>query len=436
MPAETGVIAVVGAGPAGLAIGRALAAAGRPVEIFDQFEAPRPVGSGLMLQPVGLAAVRALDPPAEAQLRGLGAPIGRLYGRSVDADGSGARRERVALDAAYAGEAGSRAAREGAPATPALGIHRAALFETLRGRLIAAGGEIALGVRVVGLERAGDGRPLLLGADGRRFGPFALVIDASGARSPLRDMALGRAAPRPLAYGALWTTLRWSAAAGARFAGDALEQRYVRASRMMGVLPVGRMTAEGPELLTFFWSLKPSAYDAWRARGLDVWREEAQAIWPETAPLLAQITDPDQFDLARYAHFTLMRPYADRLVWIGDSAHATSPQLGQGANMALLDALALARALESAPSSLASSDLAAALAGYARARRWHVRLYQLASRLFTPVFQSDGAALPWLRDRLSAPAARAPLLGPLISRLISGRLVDPLGRSGPSAHGP
>jgi len=32
-------------------------------------------------------------------------------------------------------------------------------------------------------------------------------------------------------------------------------------------------------------------------------------------------------------------------VHIGDSAHATSPQLGQGANMALLDALALAVAL-------------------------------------------------------------------------------------------
>jgi 2-polyprenyl-6-methoxyphenol hydroxylase-like FAD-dependent oxidoreductase len=65
------------------------------------------------------------------------------------------------------------------------------------------------------------------------------------------------------------------------------------------------------------------------------------------------------------------------LAFIGDAAHRASPQLGQGANMALFDALALARALHQNP-------LDDALPRYAQTRRWHVRLYQTLSAVFTP----------------------------------------------------
>jgi 2-polyprenyl-6-methoxyphenol hydroxylase-like FAD-dependent oxidoreductase len=84
---------------------------------------------------------------------------------------------------------------------------------------------------------------------------------------------------------------------------------------------------------------------------------------------------------------------------IGDAAHCTSPQLGQGANMGLLDAATLADAIAS------SHDLGIALDAYATARRRHVRFYQWASRWFTPLFQSDSIAAAWLRD-VAMPAAR------------------------------
>ena len=72
------------------------------------------------------------------------------------------------------------------------------------------------------------------------------------------------------------------------------------------------------------------------------------ALWPETAPLLDTIRDVGDMTPARYGHHMLARPYAERLVAIGDAFHAASPQLGQGANMAMLDARALQLALRSA----------------------------------------------------------------------------------------
>jgi 2-polyprenyl-6-methoxyphenol hydroxylase-like FAD-dependent oxidoreductase len=123
---------------------------------------------------------------------------------------------------------------------------------------------------------------------------------------------------------------------------------------------------------------------------------------------------------AQYDHFTATAPYSRGLVHIGDAAHATSPQLGQGANMALLDALALARALSS------NSTLDTALSAYASMRRWHVRLFQGASAIFTPFYQSDSRSLPVLRDWITAPLSRLPIGNIVVARLVAGMTTAPL----------
>ena len=125
--------------------------------------------------------------------------------------------------------------------------------------------------------------------------------------------------------------------------------------------------------------------------------------------------------MARYTHGTLRRPYGDRLAIIGDAAHRASPQLGQGANMALLDALALREALRRA-------EGMAALKLYAKARRWHVRTYQAMSRIFTPQYQSDSRILPILRDRVLFPLAMVPPMPRFLARLVRGDMLPPLGR--------
>ena len=107
--------------------------------------------------------------------------------------------------------------------------------------------------------------------------------------------------------------------------------------------------------------------------------------------------DPALLQPAFYAHFTARMPVGPRFALIGDAAHSTSPQLGQGANMGLLDALALSEAIER------HASLEAALPAYAAARRRNVRFYQAASDWLTPLFQSDSLAAARLRD-LGLPA--------------------------------
>jgi 2-polyprenyl-6-methoxyphenol hydroxylase-like FAD-dependent oxidoreductase len=389
-------VAICGAGPTGLASAILLKRAGHNLVVAERFEAAAAVGSGLMLQPTGLAVLAAMG--LEGEMRAHGRAISHMGGRTASG--------RLVLDVGYDALA---------PGLCALAVHRSALFGVLLQAAQREGVAIEPGFEVVALKRGSDHRPCLVSASGAKLGPFDLVIDAAGARSPLAGLC-GPVRRRELAFGALWATLPWP---GVPFAPDRLEQRYRRADQMAGVLPVGRRHGEMGEVATFFWSLRPADYPAWRAGGLDAWKRDVLDLWPQTAPLLDAITSPDDLTLARYGHHTLARPFAERLVVIGDAAHATSPQLGQGANMGLLDALALARALE------AHGDIAKALAAYARARRLHVRLYQTLSLAFTPFYQSDSRILPAVRDLMLAPTVRVPGVPRLLAAMVSGLLADP-----------
>ena len=149
---------------------------GHRVTVFERFEAAAPIGSGLMLQPTGLAVLRALGLDGQAIVSG--ARIDRLFGQAGPAG-------RTVLDVRYS--ALGRAGLFG------VGIHRAALFDILHGALTQVGIEVMTGHEAVGSEPHGGGRRSLSFAGGRRAGPFDLVIDALGTRTPL-------APPRPSGF--------------------------------------------------------------------------------------------------------------------------------------------------------------------------------------------------------------------------------------------
>lgn len=389
-------IAIAGAGIGGLATAILLARDGHAVEVFDQFERPAPVGSGLMLQETGLTVLCAMGLRAQAEVRG--APIIRLFGRSVPSG-------QTVLDVRFTALRSS---------LRAVGIQRSALFDLLYDAAVAAGARFNGGVTVRGADML-TGR--LIQANGSRIGGFDLLVDAMGANSPL---TLDPATALP--FGALWASLPWPEEGA--FSPDALEQRYRKARQMTGLMPSGRPDEGAPAMATYFWSLEDSAYESWKARGLPAWREEAEALWPETGPIVAALGE-DDLTFARYRHRTWPRPVEGRLVHVGDSWHATSPQLGQGANMALLDAYGLVLALRTYP-----ADLAAALSDYLERRSTHVQLYQAMSFLFTPVYQSRGTLLPSLRDWVAGPVSGVPPAPALLAAMVSGALGAPLKRLG------
>jgi len=385
-------VAVVGCGTAGPAAALFLKRTGLDVTIFERFEAPKPVGAGFLLQPTGLKVLEMLG--LDAEVKAAGAPIKTLTGHALSG--------RVVLDLAY---------RHLGPGMDGLGIHRGALFMILLNALKAA--EIPI-VANTEIERitADSAGAFLHALGGGEHGPFDLVVVASGALTDLRRHAGLVKRDRPYDWGAVWTIC---ADPTGQFS-NALHQVYDGARRMAGILPVGRLPGSdmATNLVSLFWSVHADEYDDWRRAGLQSWKDEFAGYWPEAASLAEGIQDLDAFNRARYRD-AILRPWHDGpVVYIGDAAHSMSPQLGQGANLALLDTAALARAIQS------SDSIATALARYSESRLKQVRYYQLVSRWLTPVFQSHSGMLAAVRDATMPLFCRFPLSRRMMLNTMAG----------------
>jgi 2-polyprenyl-6-methoxyphenol hydroxylase-like FAD-dependent oxidoreductase len=227
------------------------------------------------------------------------------------------------------------------------------------------------------------------------------VVVADGARSALRPAGPPVRRARAYPWAALWCVVPDPEN---RF-GSVLSQVYRGTRRMIGFLPSGRphpYAPEGDRTVSVFWSLPAGAHERVRAAGLDAWKREVRDLTGLAEPVLELVRDWDQLLFAAY-HDVVLRPlHAGPVVYLGDAGHAMSPQLGQGANLALVDAAALADALADHPT------LPAALAAFSRLRSGNVGYYQRASRWLTPFFQSSRSWLAGPRDLLMGPLCRLP----------------------------
>lgn len=380
-------IAIVGYGTAGQAVAIFLARDGHEVEVFERSPELKPVGAGFLLQPTGLGVMSQLGLREAAIARG--ARIERLHGANAEG--------RSVMDMRYA---------DHAPKSFGLGMTRGALFALLHAACVHLA-TIRTGVCIARTSDDGHG---LVDDGGGEHGPYDLVVAADGANSALRAAsALARRDPL-YPWGAMWCLLPadgWPHAAE-------LRQRYDGTRRMLGVLPVGTRPDRPGRWLTFYYSLAGARIDAFGADDLATLQADVAALWPELAERTRAIVDPVQLNRARYRDVVLKETSRGRTVFIGDAAHGMSPQLGQGVNMALLDAEALADALR------AHTDLARAFAQYARARASHVAVYRRLSRWLTPLFQSDAAWLATLRDKAFGPLGRLPLARSEMLKILTG----------------
>ncbi len=377
MASSTHRVSVLGAGISGLAVASLLRLRGHTVTVFERFAAPRPLGSGLVLHRSGLTAMAALGLDAEAVR--LGCRLTRFEGRTV---------------------AGKRVyALEHDPGDFSLGIHRHTVFHLLYTKALELGVSIVAGCEVDAVEHGRTAATVTAGS--RPLGAFDVVIDASGAQSPIRDRYAAIRSRHAFAYGALWGVCE----AANDQPLDVLRQRFHGAKVGIGLIPIGRLPDGGETRhIGFHWSVRNADIDLWRRAPIGVWKREVESLWPETRFLTAQIARHEDLTWAAYADVALHRLHAGRIVFIGDAAHAISPRLGQGANLGLVDALTLADTLSTAP------DVFAALETYNARRRDQVRYYHAASRWLSALFQSDHRIAPVLRDLAFAPVSRIPYM--------------------------
>jgi 2-polyprenyl-6-methoxyphenol hydroxylase-like FAD-dependent oxidoreductase len=394
-------IAIIGAGTAGLAAAIVLARQGYHISIFEHVEALSPVGAGLLLQPAGLAVFAHLGVLEHALL--LGAKVTGLEGQLANGQ--------LLVNSHY------HQAGEG---LYGLGIHRATLchvlVEALKAEPLCQQVTWRMGVEVEKIEDCGA-EVRLYGHDksGQCDAAFDLIIVANGARSQLRPVdwvLLDRSYP----WGAAWTIVPECLVLDQQI----LHQFYHGSSVMMGILPTGAIPdAPQQRLSSIFWSLPTTQLNGWMQEqgAREAWLANVNQRWPIAAQWLETVIDrPEQWFAANYRDVVMRRFAQGRIAVIGDAAHAMSPQLGQGANMALLDAWALGRAMavNSQP------DWPTIWQKYHSLRASSTHFYQWLSRQLTPLYQSDSRVAGFGRDFAFTWMYRIPYVRKEMAVTISG----------------
>lgn len=384
-------IAIVGSGIAGLSAGMLLARLGHEVTVFERFEEPKSVGAGILLQPSGLVALERLG--LRAGVEATGARINGLFGDTT--------RGRCVMNVRYA---------EGWADAYGLGIHRGNLFRALYEAARAAGIRLHCGTGIVYVSSVGKRDYVCHTAGNESFGEFDAVIVANGTQSTLRSRLNVKQRSVPYPWGALWAICpdpeqRYR---------HTLLQRYHGASVMIGVLPTGLHPQTGVPCVSFFWSVRVADHVAWPPDDFGAWQAEVLRHWPELDYLLRHIPDASALTFATYGDVLMQRWHDGGLLCIGDAGHGMSPQLGMGANLALIDALVLADCVA------AADNLPEAFKRYSRERRRHLRYNQFASRWLTPFFQSDSRLAGWLRDVSFPLLHRVPPLYTQALRTVAG----------------
>ena len=320
-------ILVVGAGIAGLSLARALRRRSLDAELVERSIDWPIAGAGVYIPGNGVRVLDALGLGEAVRARGTVVERRRLLDDRghllIDYDEAGFWRD----------------------VAPPIALHRRDLHDVLLAG--AAGTPIRLGTTVTSVVDD-DGSVRVRFSDGRD-GAYDLVVGADGMHSAMREMVFGGPAPRLVGQ------------AGWRFVIDGHPEitdwnAWLGPDRGFLLLGIGRGRVYG------FVDVRSTTLDD--PTGGDPTR---------LAPWFADFVDPvpAMLDEALRTSELWFAPVEEvapptwskgRVLLIGDAAHASSPNMAEGASMAMEDALVLAEALAT------SSDVDAALASF-RARR-------------------------------------------------------------------
>jgi salicylate hydroxylase len=356
-------VAIVGGGIGGVAAANALLRRGLNVRVYEQAAALTEVGAGIAIQPNGVRMLRRL---------GLGAELERWGARWIDPQ---FRRADGALVAPmWAPGAGTQ--------IEIYGMHRADLLQMLVDRL--PPDAIQTGHRCVGFEQD-DQRAVLAFENGARV-EADVVIAADGIHSTLQQYVTPPSPPLPsgsMAYRGLVPAASVSWPAGAM-------RNWMGTRKHFLVYPV-----RAGELINYvgFVPTDEQMKESWSAPGdPDALAREFAGFDPLVEAIVAQVATCFRWGL--YDREPLPTWTRGRLALLGDAAHPMLPHVGQGANQAIEDGMALAAVLGQAD----YTSVPAALRVYEAVRREHTSRVQRMARVNGARYNSQTTSLPD-RDR-------------------------------------
>jgi 2-polyprenyl-6-methoxyphenol hydroxylase-like FAD-dependent oxidoreductase len=381
--AITGSAVIVGAGIGGLTAALALRRHGWSVRLYEREPALSEVGAGITLWRNALAA-----------LDGIGAAA------AVAAAGAEAQAEIVATSGGAVLLSGldfEPIARH-VPRPVLLAYHRMGLQRALHAQL--PDGAVTFGARFVRFDSApgvAGGARVIAHFDGHDSAAADLLVGADGVASAVRAQLLGDGEPRYAGY----TAWRGITATPPGWLGPAGE--FWGAGDRFGLVPIPERRLYWYAVVTSPPRVAVSPVDQ-KARLLERFDgyafgvPEIIAATPAEAILHNDIVDRPPAD----------RWSAGRVTLLGDAAHPTTPNLGQGAAMAIESSVVLARCLA------AHDSLSAALAAYEATRRPRTSYVTEASWRLGRVAQWRNPALRALRRALVAWTPASVQLRPVI----------------------
>lgn len=373
----TGSIVIVGGGIGGLTTALALLDRGIPCEVHERAPELREIGAGLGVWPNALRVFDRL---------GLGAEVRSLGARLAPAgmrDDSGRWLVRLEEDdfVRTFGE-------------PSIGVHRGELQALLLSRLPAE--IVHTGHEVVAVEQASQVEVRFANGD---VTVGSGLVGADGNRSTVRRLLFGDRPLHDCHYGGWRGTTGWPAGLGFE---DAAGEIWGRRARF-GYVPIGGGR------LTWYGSARLSHLDG-DAR---MSAAELFAGFPDPVPAVVASTPPEAIWNDRiHDRRPLRRWTVGRATLLGDAAHPMTPELGQGACQAVVDAGVLAEELD------AEADAAVAFRRYEGRRRRRASMVQVAARGMAIGGNVENPAAQRIRAAVTRRTPKRVLLGQL--RLIAG----------------
>jgi 2-polyprenyl-6-methoxyphenol hydroxylase-like FAD-dependent oxidoreductase len=366
---------VIGGGIAGPVTAIFLKQAGIDAELFEAWPYSTGTGGGLQIAPNGMHVLAGIGLADEMIRRGSIAESFDFHSQSGARLGSLNRNMRQRFG------------------QPAVNMCRATLNQALIDKAWCENVELRFEKRLVAIEDRADKPVVAHFADGS-FAEGDFVIGADGVHSAVRSHVIPNG-PKPFDTGLIGFG---GFVARSLLDGVPIGQRVVTTFGQSGFFGYGFCSSD-PADEVMWWSTQPShGTDAatFRAMSQDAIKRhllDFHAGWHDPIPRILEAAE-DIVVTATLDVATLPTWSRQRTLLIGDAAHATSPHAGQGASLALEDAMRLGRLMQN------RQELGLTFQAFEAERRPRAeRVVALARRNGNSKreFSATGA---WIRDRM------------------------------------